>query len=121
MNEESITINGATYVREDQLPQVSGEYAVIRCRNAGVHAGYVISRENGVLKLGNSRRLWEWWSKFTLSELAMYGVMKGKEAECKFACVVPVIDLTESDVAEVIYCTEDARISIESIKAITNE
>ena len=111
------------FIRKDsiqEIPSVEGNYAIIRCRNAGVHAGYVQKRENGVLTIANSRRLWRWWSKFTLSGLAMSGVLKGKESECRFACVVPLLDLTDSDVAEVIYCTDDARKSIESIEEHTN-
>lgn len=103
------------------VTQPEGDYVIVRCRNAGVHAGYKKERGNGVLVLENSRRLWRWWSKFTLSELAMAGVLKGKEDECRFACVVPEIELTESDVAEVIKCTNEARESIESIKEHTNE
>jgi len=121
---ETITLNKVEYIRKDQIkevPTVSGDYAVVRCRNAGVHAGTVTSRKDGVLILSNSRRLWRWWSKFTLSGLAMTGVLNGKESECRFSCVVPRIDLTESDVAEVIYCTNEARKSIESIVEYINE
>ena len=95
-------------------------YVIARCNNAGVHAGYLESRENGVVRLIKSRRLWKWWSKFTLSGLAMDGVLKGRESECRFACVLPILDLTESDVCEIIYCTEKARMSIESIREHCN-
>ena len=120
---ETISINGVEYVKASEIkevPQVRGDYVIVRCRNAGVHAGYLESREKGVLTLRNSRRLWRWWSKFTLSGLAMCGVLAGKESECLFACVLPLIELTESDVAEVIYCTDEARLSIESIKEHSN-
>lgn len=124
MEIETIKINEIEYVRKDQIkqmPEIIGDYVIVRCRNAGVHSGTLDSRVNGVVKLKNSRRLWRWWSKFTLSGLAMTGVLKGKESECKFSCVVPEIDLTESDVAEVIYCTAEAKESIESIEEHTNE
>lgn len=121
---ETISINGVEYVEASSVkavPEVSEDYVIVRCRNAGVHAGYLNSRTKDVLTLRCSRRLWRWWSKFTLSGLAMCGVLKGKEDECRFACVLPVIELTCSDVAEVIYCTDEARLSIESIKEHTNE
>lgn len=121
---ETMMIDGVKYLREDalkQVPEVEGDYVIVRCRNGGVHAGVFTRRVDGVLVLSNSRRLWRWWSKFTLSGLAMTGVLKGKESECRFACVVPRIDLTNSDVAEVLYCTEEARESIESIPEHTNE
>ena len=85
-------------------------FAIIRCRNAGVHAGEVVSRKGGVLKLKNSRRLWRWWSKATLSELSQEGPVK--VSENKYGCVIPEIDLTESDVCEVIPCTSAAKAAI---------
>ena len=121
---ESISLNGQDYVLKDsvkRIPQPEGDYVIVRCRNAGVHAGYLKSRKNGVVQLENSRRLWRWWSKFTLSGLATCGVLESKISEVRFACVLAKIDLTELDVCEVIYCTEAARLSIESIKEHVNE
>lgn len=116
---KEIVIDGVTYVprRDQQAMEVDGlSYCIVRCKNAGVHAGFVKSREKGVLTLLNSRRLWRWWSKFTLSGLSQDGVLPGKEEECRFACVLPEIQLTSEDVCEVIPCTEKAYQSISSIK-----
>ena len=124
MKPETMMIDDVKYIREDavkQIPQIEGDYVIVRCRNAGVHAGILAKRDSDILTLKNSRRLWRWWSKFTLSGLAMSGVLKGKESECRFSCVTPQIDLTCSDVAEVIYCTDEARKSIEAIDEHTNE
>ena len=121
---ETISINGQDYVKADSIakvPQPEGDYVIVRCRNAGVHAGYLKSRKDGVVRLENSRRLWRWWSKFTLSGLAMCGVLESKISEVRFSCVLPKIDLTETDVCEVIYCSKEARLSIESIKDHENE
>ena len=121
---KTMMIDEVKYVREDSIcnvPQPEGNYVIVRCRNAGVHAGYLKSRKDGVIQLENSRRLWRWWSKFSLSGLATCGVLKGKENTVKFSCVLPKIDLTSADVCEVIYCTEEARLSIESIKEHINE
>jgi hypothetical protein len=118
---ETIKIDEVEYVRKDSVAQVNGEYAIVRCRNAGVHAGYVEYRDGGVLRLRNSRRLWRWWSKFSLSGLAMEGPLKSKLSEQRYACVVPVLDLTDSDVCEVLYCTERARTAIEAVKEHSNE
>ena len=120
---QTIKIDDVEYVRKDSIqsvPDIEGDYAIVRCRNAGVHAGYIESRDANVLTLKDSRRLWRWWSNFTLSELAMTGVMDGKHGECKFSCTVPKNDLTVSDVAEVIYCTPDAKQSILSVSDYTN-
>ncbi len=116
---ETISINGQDYVKADSIalvPQPEGDYVIVRCRNAGVHAGYLKSRKDGVVQLENSRRLWRWWSKFTLSGLAMCGVLESKISEVRFSCFLPKIDLTESDVCEVIFCSKEARLSIESIE-----
>ena len=118
---DRIKIDDVEYVRADSAPKPEGAYVIVRCHNAGVHAGYLSGRGNGIVKLNYSRRLWRWWSKFTLSGLATEGVLKGKESECRFACELPEIDLTESDVCEVIYCTKKARESIQSIKEHSNE
>ena len=117
-------IDDVKYVRESDIqkvPKPEGNYVIVRCRNAGVHAGYLKSRDENVLTLENSRRLWKWWSKFSLSGLAMSGVLESKKSQVKFACVLPLIDLTVSDVCEVIYCTEEARESIEDIKEYKND
>ena len=116
---QTITLDGVKYAREDSintLPQPDGDYVIVRCRNAGVHAGYIELRNANILRLTNSRRLWRWWSKFTLSGLATCGVLKGKECDVRFACVLPKLDLTNSDICEVIYCTKEARESIQSIR-----
>jgi hypothetical protein len=123
ISEEKIIINGVTYVpKEDTCKNKEGlKYCIVRCKNAGVHAGYLKSREDGVVTLLDSRRLWRWWSKFTLSGLATAGVLAGKEDECRFACVVAELQLTELDVCEIIPCTEKAFLSISSIKEHSNE
>jgi len=120
---KTMMIDEVKYIREDTAnpaPQPEGDYVIVRCRNAGVHAGYLKSRKNGVVTLENSRRLWRWWSKFTLSGLATCGVLESRKAEVRFACVLAKLDLTEVDVCEVIYCTKEARESIESIREYEN-
>jgi len=124
VDQNNVFISGVEYVPKSELaqaPEIQGDYVIVRCRNAGVHAGYLKSRKNGVVRLVNSRRLWRWWSKFTLSGLATCGVLESKISEVRFACTLPKIDLTESDVCEVIYCTEEAMSSIQSIKDHDNE
>ena len=121
---KTMMIDEVKYVREDsinQVPQPEGDYVIVRCRNAGVHSGYLASRANGIIQLTNSRRLWRWWSKFSLSGLATCGVLESRKGEVRFSCVLAKIDLTESDVCEVIYCTEEAMDSIKAIKEHIND
>ena len=115
---QTITIDDVEYIRKDSrqsVPQPEGEFVIVRCCNAGVHAGYLSHRDAQTLTLTNSRRLWRWWSEFTLSALANEGPHKDHLADNKYAQTVAKIDLTCSDVAEVIYCTKEARQAIQDI------
>lgn len=94
---------------------MKNKFCIIRCRNAGVHAGTVVSRKGGVLTLKNSRRLWRWWSKATLSELAIEGPLQSKISEQRYGCVLPELALTESDVCEVIPCSSAAQKAIAAV------
>lgn len=115
---EVIVLNGIEYVRKE--PANNGVFVIARCKNAGVHAGYLHSRECGVIKLKGARRLWRWWSKATLSELALYGPLQSKISEQKYGAPVDV-DLTESDVCEIIYCTRNSESAILAVKEWSNE
>src|SRR5512133_3357102 len=51
-----------------------GTYVIVRCRDAGVHAGEFIAHPAArTVVLKNSRRLWYWSGAASLSELAVYG------------------------------------------------
>lgn len=114
-----ISINGVDYVRKDSVQtgalakNTDGlPYVILRTYSAGVFAGYLVSREGKEAKLYNSRRLWYWDGAASLSQLGTDGT--AKPATCKFPCELQEQDLTE--VIEVIYCTEKARLSIASVK-----
>lgn len=77
-------------------------YVIVRCRDAGVHAGELESDTAKGVVLRNARRIWYWTGAATLSELAVYG-SKTPET-CKFPPKVERIKLRASDVAEVIDC-----------------
>ena len=120
----TITIDEVEYVRADSVrpaPAACDDgYVIVRCCNAGVHAGYLVGRGDGVVTLKRARRLWSWWSKFTLSGLATEGPLKSRMSDQMYSCEVPIIDLTESDVCEVIYCTDRARDAIIAVKEHAN-
>lgn len=98
-------IDGVLYRRVVQ----AGERSLVRCRNAGVHVGTIESRGDGVLVLLNANRIWRWRGASTLSEVAMKGVARGEYT--RIACEVPRIELTESDVCEVIPVAEGVDLS----------
>lgn len=111
---EEIIVNGKPYVPKGSklAEETNGmKYCIIRTYSAGVHAGYVKERDGKEVTLVNSRRLWRWAGAFTLSEIAINGI--NKPDECKFACVLPEITLTEA--IEIIPCTEKSKKSIESV------
>jgi hypothetical protein len=39
---------------------IIGKYVIVRCRDAGVHAGILESHEGRECVINNSRRLWYW-------------------------------------------------------------
>ena len=96
-----------------------GDYVVVRCRDAGVHAGYFVSRSGRDVALRQSRRLWDWAvpkgkSDF-LSGVATDGV---DPAGCIFGCPITV---TLTEACEVIQCTDAARESIEAVPTHTRK
>ena len=84
---------------------------VVRTFSAGVHAGYLKSREGKEVTLTNSRRLWYWKGAATLSQVAGAGISKPKE--CKFPAAIAEITLTEA--IEIIPCTDVAKNTIEGV------
>ena len=77
-------------------------YVIVRCRNAGVHAGYLVSRDSETLVLTHARRLWRWHGR-TLSGLAIEGTDDADA--CKFGDPIDVT-LNASDWCEIIPCTQ---------------
>ena len=75
-------------------------YVIVRCRNAGVHAGELVARKGTEVRLANSRRLWYWDGAASLSEIAVYGASKPQN--CKFCVVLPTVDVL--DACEIIVC-----------------
>jgi hypothetical protein len=76
------------------------QYVIVRCRDAGVHAGEYVGHVGREVVLENSRRIWYWSGAASLSEIAVHGC--AKPAECKIAMAVPKITLTEA--CEIIVC-----------------
>ena len=88
------------------------EYVIVRTYSAGVHTGYLKSKDGKEVILLNSRRMYYWSGASTLSQLAMEGV--SNPSDCKFPCEVDSITLTEA--IEIIPCTQKAKKSIDSVE-----
>ncbi len=85
------------------------EYVLVRCRDAGVHAGYLVTQTAEHLVLMDARRIWHWTGAASQSELAVFGVSVEKTPQCKIACVVPRVQLRQSDVCEVTLCAAEGK------------
>lgn len=111
MNNE-ITINGTVYVPKSQTASIDGmEYVIVRTYSAGVHAGYLESRNGKEVVLRKSRRIWYWKGAASLSQMAVDGVSCPNE--CKFSVPVNRILLTEA--IEIIPCTVKATCNITGV------
>ena len=75
-------------------------YVIVRCRNAGVHAGEYVSHKGTEVVLVNARRIWLWRGANELNGLAVYGA--SRPAECRFG--PPVKRNTLLDACEIIVC-----------------
>ena len=118
VNSTEISINDVIFVRKDSIQQQEAEsldgmpYVIIRTYSAGVFAGYLESREGKEGVIRKSRRIWYWDGAASLSQLAMEGT--NAPANCKFACVVEKMEITE--IIEVLHATEAARCNIEGVQ-----
>src|SRR5210317_450439 len=118
----TITIDDVEYVRKDAadyfqaLDEISGspvdligKYVIVRCRDAGVHAGFLVSTDGRSCTLSRSRRLWYWKCAkgAFLSGVAVHGL---NHDESKIGVEQPLIKLTEN--CEIALCTSKAAKSI---------
>lgn len=92
--------------------QMTGKYVIVRCRDAGVHAGVLKSNEGREALLTDSRRLWYWkpaGKKKFLSGVAVAGL----DSSSKVGATLSRIHLTET--CEIIEVSADAEKSIRGI------
>jgi hypothetical protein len=114
---KTIKISEETWEKvKDQITETKFElydnYVIVRTYSAGVFAGILAEREGKEVKLQKARRLWYWDGAFTLSEIATSGVSKPEN--CKFACELEEIILTEA--IEIIPCSNTAQEIIRKVK-----
>ena len=92
------------------------KYVLVRCRDAGVHAGVLVSHYNRECVLTEARRLWKWvpTKGGLLSAVAEHGL----KDESIVGCPQRRIHLTET--CEIAECSPEAEVSIRS-KANSHE
>jgi hypothetical protein len=112
---DELVIDGTTYVPKDSnqlAEQRDGmEFVCVRTYSAGVHCGYLQSREGKEVTLVDSIRIHYWSGAASISQLAMEGVVNPDS--CRFAIPVKEIFLTEA--IEIIPMTDKA---VKNIKAV---
>lgn len=84
-------------------------FVIIRSYVAGVHAGYLESREGDTVILSDSRRLWKWYGA-SLSQVAVHGLSSGDN---RIAVVVPKTEIISPQGFEIIHCSEEGKASIQ--------
>ncbi len=101
-------------LRNTQQPEpfdngMLGEYVLVRCTGAGVHAGFLEAHSGQEVVLIQSRRLWQWKCAkgAFLSGVAKYGI---DPAESRVGTELERIHLTEA--CEVIPCSDEAGATI---------
>jgi hypothetical protein len=85
-----------------------GKYVIVRCRDAGVHAGVLQAYNGRECGLSESRRLWFWKAANGAAFLSGVAV-EGLHPDSKIGAPVK-IHLTEN--CEIIECTEKSAKSI---------
>ena len=116
---KTINIDGVDYVRKDEINTKAESkdgmpYVMVRTYSAGVHCGYLKSRNGKEVELLDSIRIWKWSGAASLSQLAMEGT--NSPSNCKFG--VPITtSLILTEAIEVIEMTESAKQSIQSVES----
>lgn len=115
---QEMVIDGVTFVPKDSIIQmvepVEGmDYVMIRTYSAGVHCGWMKSREGKEVTLVDAIRIWKWSGAASLSQLSQEGT--NDSSNCKFGMPIKEITLTES--IEVIKMTEKAKQSIQNVES----
>jgi hypothetical protein len=83
---------------------------LVRTYSAGVHFGYLVSRDGREVVLERSRRIWRWFGANTLSEIAASGL------DVKRSRVAVGVNITLTEAIEIIECTPEAVEKIEAAK-----
>jgi hypothetical protein len=91
------------------------KYVIVRCRDAGVHAGEYVSHSGREVILTNARRIWYWNGAASLSEIAVHGC--SKPDSCKISLTVHRITLTEA--CEIIECESAGEAFLRGVLAWT--
>lgn len=109
LESESSTLPTSTEMQTNKKEMI-GDYVIVRCRDAGVHAGYLVDYEGREVVLKDSRRLWYW--KCANNQHSLSGVAnEGITSDSKIPAVIEKAVLPEA--CEILSTTNKAKKSIE--------
>jgi hypothetical protein len=94
-----------------------GKYVIVRCRDAGIHAGVLESTDGRACVLTDARRLWYWKVRGNgdfLNAIAVSGVHE----DSKLSAPVTRIALTEN--CEILQCSDEAEKVIRNQKVFNH-
>lgn len=121
---EVVALFGAASQKPAEAPApaldngMTGKYVIVRCRDAGVHTGFLESYNGREAVLKESRRLWYW--KPANNQKYLSGVaVAGLHADSKVGAALERIHLTET--CEIIQVNQDAIASIAGAKVDERE
>ena len=89
-----------------------GKFVIVRCRDAGVHAGFLVDYEGRTAVLNQARRLWYWGVPQGSPDYLSGVSLDGLAAESEIGAPLDGLVLTET--CEIIPCTEKAQASIQA-------
>lgn len=89
------------------------KYVIVRAHTAGVHAGYLDSREGDTVVLSKSRRLWKWYGG-SLSEVANHG--DACPNDCQYGGEVLSTEIVSPQGFEIMECRPKAIKVIQAVK-----
>ena len=87
-----------------------GRYVIVRCKDAGVHAGELVAHEGREAVIKDSRRLWRWMPAGGLKFLSGVATAGLVAKDSKIGHVLERLHLTET--CEIIQCSPTAEKSI---------
>ena len=92
-----------------------GSFVIVRCRDAGVHAGVLESYQGRECVLTDARRLWYWKVKPGAGDFLNGIANQGVHTGSKLSAPVARVHLTEN--CEIIQATSEAEQSIREHEA----
>jgi hypothetical protein len=101
-------VSKKTVTKKTKLP-----YVIVRCKDAGVHAGEYVRHTGREVVLTNARRIWYWQGAASLSEIAVHGCKY--PGECKITLAVSRLTLTEA--CEIIECLPEGEQFLRKVTA----